>query len=112
MILNGLIDLKLIAKSINDVKNKFNRVKILILAAIPPIFLKRAWIGSSDILVPKTMQENTTSLLLSALRILDIISPDITNLTLQIISAESTLHGLFRALSCDDTQKVKPPATP
>ena len=48
----------------------------------------------------------TSSLLLSNLRLLDILSPDITNLTLQIISSESVLHALFHALSPEETVKV------
>lgn len=50
--------------------------------------------------------ESTSSLLLSNLRLLDIVSPDITNLTLQIVSSETTLHGLFVALSAEETQRV------
>ena len=51
-------------------------------------------------------ESSTSSLLLSNLRLLDIVSPEVTNLTLQIVSAESTLHGLFVALSPEETQKV------
>jgi hypothetical protein len=50
--------------------------------------------------------ESTSFLLLSSLRLLDIVSPDVANLTLQIVSSESTLHGLFVALSPEETQKV------
>jgi hypothetical protein len=49
---------------------------------------------------------STTSLLLSNLRILDIVSPDITVLTPQFISSEGLLHSLFHALSPEETAKV------
>jgi len=52
-------------------------------------------------------QDTTRSLLLSNLRLLDIVSPDAI-LTPQIISSESTLHALFHTLSHDDTAKVPP----
>ena len=45
-------------------------------------------------------------LLLSNLRILGIVSPEIASLTLQIISSENTLHALFIALSPEETHKV------
>lgn len=53
-------------------------------------------------------QNETTSSLLSNLRILDIVPADTTALTLQVISSESTLYALFRALSLEDTAKVTP----
>ena len=51
------------------------------------------------------MQDTTTSLLLSNLRLLDIVSPDAV-LCPQIISSEATLHSLFQALSPEETAKV------
>ena len=50
--------------------------------------------------------DSTSSLLLSNLRILDIVSPEITTLTLQFISSESTLHSLFVALSPEEATRV------
>ena len=52
----------------------------------------------------------TTGLLLSNLRLLDIVPPDVI-LTPQIISSESTLHALFHRLSPDETAKVPVPHT-
>jgi len=53
----------------------------------------------------------TSALLLSNLRLLNIVSPDIASLTLQIISAESTLHSLLQALSPEEASKVFPQAS-
>jgi len=50
--------------------------------------------------------DTTASLLLSNLRILDIVSPETTVLTPQFISSEALLHALFHALSPEDTAKV------
>lgn len=52
------------------------------------------------------LHNDTTSLLLSNLRILDIVSPEITVLTPHFISSESLLHALFHALSPEETAKV------
>jgi hypothetical protein len=54
---------------------------------------------------------STSSLLLSNLRLLNIVSPDIAVLTLQIICAESTLHALFHTLSPQESAKVPAPSS-
>lgn len=52
------------------------------------------------------LHNDTTSLLLSNLRILEIVSPETTVLTPQFIASEGLLHSLFHALSPDETAKV------
>jgi hypothetical protein len=54
-----------------------------------------------------TAGDTTSALLLSNLRILNIVSPGILTLTLQIVSSEATLYSLFQALSPEETAKVK-----